>query len=164
MGDIDVVATLHEASRPQYAEYRWHHAAVFAVWAGQAEFIFRPLAQKVSMRFRGNGGIGKDHMVWRRGERLKAIVEAVRQAVPNPSAPSTINRSLEPWDTGLHHLWFLWHLTRSQAICYSPNFGEHERGDRFCPCTGARSSRRPGCKYQCGRLAPTPARSFPQGV
>ena len=118
VGDLDVVVTLHEAGADlSTPNIDGAMPLSLAVWAGHSdisEFIFLIA-----------GSEGVDDIPLESGKRnwekiswfgdgkrdSKAIVEAVRQAVPNPSAPSTINRSLEPWDTGLHHLWFLWHLT-----------------------------------------------------
>jgi peptidoglycan/LPS O-acetylase OafA/YrhL len=118
VGDLDVVVTLHEAGADlSTPNIDGAMPLSLAVWAGHSdisEFIFLIA-----------GSEGVDDIPLESGKRnwekiswfgdgkrdSKAIVEAVRQAVPNPSAPGTINRSLEPWDTGLHHLWFLWHLT-----------------------------------------------------
>ena len=118
VGDIDVVATLHEAGADlSTPNIDGAMPLSLAVWAGHndiAEFIFSTAGSEgVDDIPRENGKRHWEKISWfGDGERdSKAIIEAVRQAVPNPSEPSTINRSLEPWDTGLHHLWFLWHLT-----------------------------------------------------
>jgi peptidoglycan/LPS O-acetylase OafA/YrhL len=118
VGDIDVVAALHEVGADlSTPNIDGTMPLSLAVWAGHsdiAEFIFSTAGSEgVDDIPRENGKHNWEKVSWYgEGEKdSKAIVEAVRQAVPNPSAPSTINRSLEPWDTGLHHLWFLWHLT-----------------------------------------------------
>jgi surface polysaccharide O-acyltransferase-like enzyme len=117
-GDIDVVAALHEAgadlSTPNIDDAM---PLALAVWAGHsdvAEFIFSTAgAEGVDDIPVENGKRNWEKISWFGvgSSDAGAIVEKVRQAVHDRSSSGTTDRSLDPWDTGLHHLWFLWHLT-----------------------------------------------------
>lgn len=112
-GDVDVLASLHAGGADlTYADPEGATALTTAVFVGNAEaatYIANTvgLGDILSSTPRSNDGYQWDAVDWfGAGSEIPiALAEALGR-----TRADTGDFSIEPWDTGLHHLWFLWQL------------------------------------------------------